>query len=97
MSRSYKKTPRSGDKKDKYLKTYANRKLRRDKFNTLQHKTYKKNFCSWEICDYETVNYTFEQHWKDVLRRWYNWGHRYYPYPDKEDEYRRWYRWYKMK
>lgn len=37
MSRSYKKTPRSGDKKNKYFKKYANRVYRRDKFNILQH------------------------------------------------------------
>ena len=33
MSRSYKHTPRSGDKKDKYLKNYANRRLRRYPIN----------------------------------------------------------------
>ena len=44
MSRSYKKTPRSGDQKDKFFKTYANRKLRRDKFHNLQHNSYKKIF-----------------------------------------------------
>ena len=38
MSRSYKKTPRCGDTKDRYMKRYANRKLRklplRKHFNT---------------------------------------------------------------
>ena len=97
MSRSYKKTPRSGDKKDKFFKNYANRKLRRDKFNNLQHKNYKKNFCSWEICDYEWTHYSFEAWWKDAVARWENYGYRYEPYPSREEEYRLWYRWYKMK
>ena len=54
MSRSYKHTPRSGDKKDKYLKNYANRRLRRYPINKppLNNCTYKKYNCSWEICDY---------------------------------------------
>ena len=97
MSRSYKKTPRGGDRKDKFFKNYAHRKLRRDKFNNLQHNSYKKNFCSWNICDYDSVNWTFEDHWKMTLRSWYNWGHRYYPYPDKKEAYREWYKWNKMK
>ena len=61
MSRSYKKTPRSGDQKDKFFKTYANRKLRRDKFHNLQHNSYKKNFCSYDICDYEWTHYSFKR------------------------------------
>ena len=73
MSRSYKKTPRGGDRKDKFFKNYANRKLRRDKFHNLQHNSYKKNFCSWNICDYDSVNWTFEDHWRMTLRSWYNW------------------------
>lgn len=98
MSRSYKKTPRSGDKKDKFFKTYANRKLRRDKFHNLQHNSYKKNFCSYDICDYEWTHYSFEAWWEDAVRRWKNWGHRYNePYPTREEEYRLWYKWYKMK
>ena len=97
MSRSYKKTPRSGDKKDRFFKNYANRKLRRDKFNDLQHNSYKKNFCSWEICDYEWTHYSFETWWKDAVSRWERWGHKYEPYPSREEEYRLWYKWYKQK
>lgn len=33
MSRSYKHTTRAGDKKDKFFKRYANKKLRRNKLN----------------------------------------------------------------
>ena len=98
MSRSYKKTPRSGDTKDKYFKRYANKKLRRLPLDeTLQHKQYKKNFCSWEICDYETVGETFEQHWEQALRSWYMWRHRYEPYPNREEEYQKYMKWYKRK
>ena len=51
MSRSYKKTPRSGDRKDKYFKRYANRRLRRMSLEhlDLKGKSYKKIFCSWNI------------------------------------------------
>lgn len=63
MSRSYKHTPRAGDKKDKFFKRYANKKLRRNKLNhNLQNSSYKKNFPTWDICDYESVNKSFEQY-----------------------------------
>lgn len=97
MSRSYKKTPRCGDRKDKFYKTYANKKFRRDKFNRLQHCSYKKNFCQWNICDYETVGLTFEEYWEQTLRYWHEFGYKYEPYPSKEEEYRQWFKWYKMK
>ena len=97
MSRSYKKTPRSGDKKDRFFKNYANRKLRRDKYSTLQHKSYKKNFCSYDICDYETVGETFEEWWRHCIKSWYQWRYRYEPYPTREEEYRKWYKWFKAK
>lgn len=98
MSRSYKKTPRCGDTKDRYMKRYANRKLRKLPLeDTLQHKQYKKNFCSWEICDYETVGETFEQHWKWAVSSWHRWRYRYEPFPNREEEYRKWYKWYKAK
>ena len=69
MSRSYKHTPYCGLKKDKFFKNYANRKLRRRKLDhDLQHRSYKKDFCSWEICDYyeiETKN--FEEYYLDDM------------------------------
>ena len=97
MSRSYKKTPRNGDKKSKYFKKYANRVYRRDKFNILQHGSYKKNYCSYDICDSETVGYTFEDWWNDILKNWYNWDYKYHSFPNKEKEYRIWYKWFKAK
>ena len=71
MSRSYKKTPRSGDKKNKFLKKYANRKYRKLPLeDTVQHKSYKKTFCSYDICDYEDVGTTFEQYYQGRIKWW---------------------------
>lgn len=99
MSRSYKHTPRCGQKKNKFFKNYANRKLRRNKLShDLQNSSYKKYACSWNICDYETVGTTFEQFWDSEVRFWHWWencrrkGEE--PYPEKEQvlkEYKRWY------
>lgn len=97
MSRSFKRTPRCGDQKDKDFKKYANRKIRRDKFNNLQHKSYKKNFCSYDICDYETVGETFEEYWRSCLNSWHQWRYKYDPYPNRLTAYREWYKWYKAK
>ena len=86
MSRSRKRTPRSGDKKSKFFKRYANRRYRKSSLeDTLQHKGYKKTFCSYDICDYESIGMTFEEYWKMELRSWYRWRQYYnYPKPNKE-------------
>lgn len=97
MSRSYKKTPRSGDRKDKFFKKYANRVVRRDKYNNLQYNAYRKKFCRWDICDYEDVGTTFEQFWRRCIRSWYLWGHYNEPYPTREQAYEDYCRWYKRK
>lgn len=70
MSRSYKKTPRSGDKKDRYFKRYENRCVRKLSFDhDLNHCHYKKYSERWNICDYETVGISFEEYWRRVKRR----------------------------
>ena len=98
MSRSYKKTPRSGDRKNKFFKNHANRVFRYDKFNTLQHSGYKKNYCRWNICDSETIEYSFDAWWKSSVSEWLNKGqYRGEPFPSLEEEYRLWYKWYKQK
>ncbi len=102
MSRSYKHTPYCGLKKDKFFKNYANRKLRHRKLDhDLQHRSYKKDFCSWEICDYyeiETKN--FEEYYKSRVQRWRENRNRWYmadydePCPTREEcwkEYQKWY------
>ena len=98
MSRSFKKTPRCGQTKDKFFKKYANRKFRRHKLNTdLKHNSYKKNFCYYNICDYEDVGTTFEQYWLSCIRCWHRWGYHSNPYPVREEAYKEYCRWYKRK
>jgi len=91
MSRSYKHTPYSGMKKDKFFKRYANRKLRRKKLaHDLQHKSYRKDFCYYDICDYywiETTN--FEEYYRRQVDRWYRWQNYSWgkdePFPTREE------------
>lgn len=101
MSRSYKHTPRSGDKKDKFYKNYSNRKLRRipiEEESYPKHNNYKKIICSWEICDYESVGTTFEEYWNGLWRFWCNWRYRWEKSPpNKEDAYKDYCRWYLRK
>ena len=99
MSRSYKKTPRSGDTKDKFFKRYANRRLRRRKLDIdLQHKSYKKDFCSYDICDYESVGTSFENFWRDRVKWWHSIRRHYgEPYPNRKDAWEDYNCWYKRK
>lgn len=97
MSRSYKKTPRCGDKKDKFMKNYANRILRRENKN-YQNSSYKKRFCRYDICDYNSVYFTFEDWLHMRVRQWERWDRaKGDPYPDEKEEYRKWYKYYKRK
>ena len=70
VSRSYKHTPRCGDRKGKYSKRYANRKVRRVRIEDSfpQYGGYKKMFESWNICDYEIKAKTFERYYADLLK-----------------------------
>ena len=96
MSKSYKRTPRCGDRKDKYFKKYANRKVRRLPMDEhpLKGKTYKKVLHDYSICDYETVGISFEQYWERLVKRWYEWGWRYCSYPDRDEAYQKYCRWF---
>ena len=91
MSRSYKHTPYCGLRKDKFFKKYANRKLRRRKLeHDLQYKSYRKDFCSWEICDYyEIQTRNFEEYYKSCIQRWYEWQSMWWmrdePFPTREE------------
>ena len=73
MSRSYKRTPRNGEQKDKFFKRYYNKKLRKLPFEcALDNGTYKKYNCQWDICDYETVGISFEYYWYHLKRRFHD-------------------------
>lgn len=99
MSKSYKKTPRCGNKKDKFFKRYYNKRVRKDISETsgLNHNQYKKYKQAYDICDYESVGCQFSQHWEQCIKKWYQWRYLYEPFPDEKEEYRKWYRWYKSK
>lgn len=95
MSRSYKKTPCCAPK-SRGMKKYANKIIRQDN-NTYQNGSYKKRFCSYDICDYKFFE-TFEEYFAGRVRQWYQWGYKYnYPYPNQKSEYRKWYKYYKGK
>ena len=100
MSRSYKHTPRAGDRKDRYYKKYANRRVRRLTPDELPKsgKGYKKVFCHYDICDYETVGITFEEYWEGLVESWHRWR-KYYgrPYPDRDEAYKDYCRWFLRK
>ena len=86
MSRSYKHTPYCGDRKDKILKQYANRRLRRKKLDIeYQYNAYKKAFPSWDICDYYEVEISFDEYYKSRVSSWIRWGQGYYPFPKREE------------
>ena len=85
MSRSFKKTPYAGDKKDSYCKNRANRKIRRSK-DVQDGKQYKKEYCSWMICDYYDIT-----SWEDF----WNWHKD--DYADKDEARRDWLKMYKRK
>lgn len=72
MSRSYKHTPYCGDPKDKYFKRYANKRIRQKKLiHNFHHKSYRKDFCYYDICDYywiETKN--FDEYYEYCINQW---------------------------
>ena len=69
MSRSYKRTPRSGQQKDKFFKRYYNKRLRKLPFECdLSGYAFKKYNNAYDICDYETVGISFEEYWRHLKR-----------------------------
>ena len=104
MSRSYKKTPYCGQRKNKFAKRQASKVVRR----TLKHNPeiefapggYKKLYSSYDICDYWWVR-SWNNYWLDELesyvaglsRPW----HRNDAPPNKQECYRRWLKYYKCK
>lgn len=101
MSRSYKKTPWSGDRKGKDKKRIANHRVRnwlkQHPEESLCGREYRKLYESWDICDYGRIM-TWEQFWDSCVKNWYNWQCKFsYPFPEKEEEYRRWIRHFRAK
>lgn len=97
MSRSYKKTPRSGDRKSKFHKRLFNRRIRKSPQN-FKYNSYKKHSCSWDICDYEEIGTSFNQYWQQVLNSWYRFDKDCgVPYPDKDRAYLDYLKWFKRK
>ena len=97
MSRSYKHTPYSGEKKNRFMKRYANRRLRRKKLaHDLQHKSYRKDLCSYDICDYYTIETkNFEEYYKSCVIHWHKWKN--YlddPMPTREECWENYQKWY---
>lgn len=97
MSRSYKHTPYCGDRKNKFMKRYANHVVRRSKLKGIypDYSGYKRAMDSWDICDYKTVGETFEQYYTREVRWWYAWrALRNDPFPDRDEcrkQYEKWY------
>ena len=65
MSRSYKHTDFVKDSNKKFMKRFANKKVRHSK-NVPNGGAYKKVFCSWEISD-------FKWRWtrEEAIEEWY--------------------------
>lgn len=99
MSRSYKKTPWSGDKKGKFKKRTANKTVRTylDNINhELKYSSYKKIFDSWDICDFGWKT-SWNEYWYN-LQKLYKEFPLYFPHGlNKKEAYRDWYKTYKMK
>lgn len=96
MSRSYKHTPYCGDKKNRFMKRYANHIVRRNKLKEVypNYAGYKRAMDSWDICDYKTVGETFEQFYAREIRWWHSWRYTHKAYPDRKEcrkQYEKWF------
>ena len=65
MSKSYKKIPYCGERRNKHMKNYANRRIRRNKKLKLNNKSYKKYTNSYDIRDYYFIE-DFENLYKGM-------------------------------
>ena len=98
MSRSYKKYAYCSDGENgraKSGKKFANKKVRRTKFNELpkKGKSYKKVYPQWDIRDYK-----FYWTWEEALKDYRN-NFEYYKkyYPTEKEFYSHWYQMMKAK
>ena len=97
MSRSYKKTPYTGDTKGKDKKHLANSKVRarlRDHdYELADGGAFKKIYEQYEICDYGWIM-TWPEYWHAQVDSYERYGG---DYPNKKQEYRKWIKWYRSK
>ena len=93
MSRSFKHTPYAGDRKNRLMKRYANKKLRRKKLtHNLQYKSYKKDFCYYDICDYSEIQTSFEAYYEQRIANWYR--YKYGSCPTEEECWQEYYKYF---
>ena len=99
MSRSYKKIPYCGERKGKAKKRIANhavrRALARDPDLVINHGLYRKQYETYDICDYFWIK-SWETFWKNELESYYSrvkrFGRSKIKPPDKKESYRYWLR-----
>lgn len=97
MSRSYKKTPYSGDTKHRQNKRNANRRVRQKLKRDLNYipfpSEHKRMTCSWDICDYYTHFISWKEHWKREWEYYFRFPHLYSEpdYKVSRQEYQKWY------
>ena len=80
MSRNYKKGYIDKDRKNRFAKKMANKKVRKS-INTIQRCGYKRLFSSWDIDDRKPSMLSFAEYieefgdksktWKEMYREWY--------------------------
>jgi hypothetical protein len=74
------------------------RALKRDLDMDLSYKSYKKYFCSWDICDYYTLYpYGFEQFYHQKVDNWHHWWYWLDEFPDRDKSYQEFRKWYLAK
>jgi hypothetical protein len=104
MSRSYKKVPYCGQRNRKGAKAMANRHFRRvAKINpdsVGNHNSYKKQYSSWDICDWYWLC-SWSEYWQNELKSYNHlcmaYPDRDWPKPDKKKSYRRWLKYHRSK
>lgn len=99
MSRSFKHTPRCGDDKSRGWKQIYNRRLRAkerialneddETMSSGSRAEYKKVNNGYDICDFESLRYTFEEYWDWIVKYYEKYDK---PIPDKKQAYRDWYK-----
>lgn len=67
MSRSYKKTPITTDhgRSTSISKRWANKKVRNTE-DVQNGGSFKKAFCSYDICDWKFGEYSWEETWEEI-------------------------------